>query len=173
MMPLYIVGPHPQPCPCSVIIPLLHVFILTHISSHTDLQASSALAEASAQLWLRRWRRRTAASPRVRLRLSSFSTSRSADRLLSSRRPDCKHMVASQTQRDHNSLDDGAHAITAGDPNMLRTRFVFFCPHLVHCYFKFSTSFKFIDLIFCTLSLGNNHIIKSLKWIEIYHSFWK
>lgn len=64
----------------------------------TDLQASSALAEASAQRRLRNCRRCAAASSSVRLQLRSLSTSRSADRLLSSMRPDWKHMVASETQ---------------------------------------------------------------------------
>lgn len=64
----------------------------------TDLQASSALAEASAQRRLRNCRRCAAASSSVRLQLRSLSTSRSADRPLSSMRPDWKHMVASETQ---------------------------------------------------------------------------
>lgn len=125
-------------------------------SSTTDLQASSALAEVSAQQRLRRCRRRAAASPRVRQQLSSFRTSRSADRPLSSRRPDCKHMVAAQTQRDHNNLNDRTHAITAGDTNMLRTCFVIICAHKVSCYFEFCTfSFNF---------LTSFSVIPSFRW---------
>lgn len=99
--------------------PLVHALMYSCADLRPDLQASSALAEASAQQRLRRCRRRAAASPGVRLRLCSFSTSRSADRPLSSRRPDCKHMVASQITRDHNSLDDCTHDITE-DPNRTR-----------------------------------------------------
>ena len=121
----------------------------------SDLQASSARAEVLAQQRLRRCRRRAAASPGVRLRLSSFSTSRSADRPLSCRRPDWKHMAASQITGDHNSLDEFTHDITS-TPHACSE---FFCPHFVlNSFLIYGNS----DLKFL-LSDGDKNLVDALK----------
>ncbi len=115
-----------------------HMFMCSCTGLSSDLQASSALAQASAQRWLRRCRRRAAASPSVRPQLSSFSTSRSADRPLSSNRPDCKHMVDTQITRDPNVCK------TAHVTSRLRSQTATCCTHEETVFFcSFSLLFEF------------------------------
>ena len=119
-------------------------FMYSCTDVRSDLQASSARAAVSAQQRLRRCRRRAAASPGVRLRLCSFSTSRSADRPLSSRRPGWKHMVTPQINRG--SQQSGLLLTWHHGWGTPHASHVFFCP-------PFSLQFKLQNSLFCRLEI--------------------